>query len=154
MRRAVVKPLSSSRYAFLRKDTTPGIRGTPHELAASFIVRAFSALTHLLSVSVPGTEHHKLHPAKPGRASPFSPSVHGGEPRCIRRGRHTSSSARAARRRNLYQWAEAFTSAPSGMTPSSTNRQSAINSFRGSATIPIRAHPPASLAKAALITLR
>ena len=29
MRRAVVKPLSSSRYTFLRKDTTRGIRDTP-----------------------------------------------------------------------------------------------------------------------------
>ncbi len=29
---------------------------------------------------MPGTEHPKFHPAKPGRASSFWPSVHGGEP--------------------------------------------------------------------------
>ena len=59
---------------------TASISATPRKLAASCLGRARSALTHLLSVSVPRTEHPKLHPTKPGRASPFSPSVHGGEP--------------------------------------------------------------------------
>jgi hypothetical protein len=76
---------------------------------------------------------------KPGRRVPPSyPRFRAGT-RSSRRGRATSSCARGApraARRSQAAWP--FTIAPSGISPCSTYRHSAISSFRASATIPMR----------------
>ena len=139
MRRAVVKPQSSSRYTFLRKDTS---RPPQARHPMSWRLRSSQEPCRLSRTFYPCRCHDApntqnciwrslvARPPSPPRFMVVNP--------VYAPGTHTSSGARAARRRNLSQWAEAFTTAPAGMTPSSTNRQSAINSFRASATIPIR----------------
>ena len=46
-------PVFLSLYVPPQRHEPASTSATPHELAASFIARALSALTHLLSVSVP-----------------------------------------------------------------------------------------------------
>ena len=74
---------------------------------------------------------------KPGRESPFSPSVPHRNP-VYSTATRTSSCARLRSYRDGLQAAWLFSIAPSGISPCSTYRHSTISSFRASATIPMR----------------
>src|SRR5712692_7203038 len=119
----------------------PVVASVPH-VAVSDQVSGFCDGTDqvpsmLLSVSVRGTEHQNLMGEAWERAPLLELGVHIREP-VQSSGARTSSWVALGDRSVVYQPSIGFSCAPSGTTPVSRYRHSAINSLRASATIPIR----------------